>query len=326
MAADHDLAHVSKLAANFKISSECLAEWAVLRMNKLKQSFREIRQARRTKSSENPAIENLMDESDTGSPFEELEKLRKKPANKAREALDQLFRQAQGIEGRGRYEAALSDVKPVEGGDAAALEAYSRLVCEHVENLTSLVESHTKHLLPVSRKRFTWPILRSEHPLFSQDENEIFKMLQVGKGKGRYFDRFSKWKLSGKIPLLVDELIWWADACKQKPTLKQNWFSWQSIYFCNKENCPHPVVARMRRHLQRHQKSAARLKSLDQESVEAWERLFVALLKDCFKDSSCATFLRLNFAARSKDSPGKAKEYLIRKVSERLKTFAGIKR
>jgi hypothetical protein len=264
-----------------------------------------------------------MEQSDTGSDLAELEKNQNEPAVKAREALEQLFLQAQGIEWRGRYEAALSDVKPVEGGDAAALEAYSRLVCEHVENLNSLVESHTKHFLPVSRTRFTWPILKSEHPLFSQDENEIFTLLQVGKGTGRYFDRISKWKPSGKIALLVDELLWWVDACKQKPTLKQNYFAWQNLYFCNEENCPHPVIARLRKHLQRREKSAARLKSLDRKSVEAWEELFVALLNDSFKDASCATFLRLNFAAESKDTTGKAREYIIRKVCARLITFAG---
>jgi hypothetical protein len=181
-------------------------------MNKLKQSLREIRQVSLSKTSENPAIENLMDESDTGSPVEELEKLRKKPANKAREALDQLFLQSQGKELLDRYTASSridDDEKPVVGGDPAAIRAYASLVREHVANLNFLLSTYRELVLPFSRNCFSWPMLISKRKVFGDDADELIRVSQVGEDTiandpAARFDptkKFGKvaWNLLGRI-------------------------------------------------------------------------------------------------------------------------------
>jgi hypothetical protein len=100
------------------------------------------------------------------------------------------------------------------GGDPIAIQEYAKLVCEHVERLNCLVESYKKHLLPVSRKRFTWPILKSKNPKLSQDEKKMLAELEVTEGTGRHCDQYSKWTLGGPIAYLVDELLSWVEACK----------------------------------------------------------------------------------------------------------------
>ena len=154
----------------------------------------------------NPAIEFLkqsVPQSDAMLSSAELKKYKNEPSIKAAEALEQLFRQAQGLPRLPQpndytIAPAAPTYKPVAGGDPDAMLEYAWLVCKHVENLNSLIELHQKHLLPVSRKRFNWPILKSPHPFFSQDEQKILSTLDVGKKSGRNLDKYSKWPPHGK--------------------------------------------------------------------------------------------------------------------------------
>jgi len=299
-------------------------------MGNLKQSFL-------ARGSKNPAIEPLkkqpVSQTDEKLSSAELEKYQNEPSIKAAEALGQLFRQAQGLPGLETPNSytlapAAPTYKPVVGGDPDAIQAYARLVCKHVENLNSLIGSHTKHLLPVSRTRFTWPILKSEHPVLSQDEDDILTMLEVGKETGRYFDRFSKWKPDGEIALLVDELLCWADYCKRESKRNKEpvIIVPRTIYDRFED---HPLIAKLRKHLEPCELEVARLKPLERNSVAEWVEFVRALLDDCFNDRHCAKFLASGFVfAESREQKhgfSRAKSYLVSKVLKRLKALAGDK-
>ena len=261
------------------------------------------------------------------------------PAFNARQAFDDLFLQAQGLPWRLKTGWGLVYAKAKPGGDPIAIQEYAKLVCEHVEKLNFLIESHKKHLLPVSQKRFTWPILKSEHPHFSQDEKKILNALEVGKGTGRFFDKYSKWKPGGLIAYLVDELLSWVEACKDKGKYfytttimrKPRLLRGSAVELLYDRDSPHTVVARLRKHLAKHQKAAASLKPLTQDSINEWEKFFTALLTDCFKDARCAqllskVFVKAESRKKKEGRYGVAKQHLIRKVCERLRAFAGVKR
>jgi hypothetical protein len=125
----------------------------------------------------NPAIEKLL-EADAGST--NITGVEYDPARAAAKALDELFLQAQGKEWRNRYDVALSKVKPVGGGDPVAMEAYARIVREHVERLNSLIVSHREFLLAYSRKCFNWPVCIGKRKPFGDDADDIISKLQVG--------------------------------------------------------------------------------------------------------------------------------------------------
>ena len=156
-----------------------------------------------------------------------------------------------------------------------------------------MIELHQKHLLPVSRKRFNWPILKSPHPFFSQDEQKILSTLDVGKKSGRNLDKYSKWPPHGKIARLIDELLWWADYCKQKPARSGPVIILpsRSIY----DDADYPLVATLRKHLEPRELEVARLEPLDKNSREEWGEFMRALLNDCFNDRHCAEFLARGF-------------------------------
>lgn len=259
-----------------------------------------------------------------------------KLALKARQAIDDLLLQARGI-------ACLTDgwspTKPTAAEARLAIVEYAILVCAHVEKLNSLIETRREDLLPVSRKRFTWPILKSAHPLLCQNEEIIIPMLEVGKGTGRYMDRFSKWKPDGKMAYLTDELLYWIAACKSplgpviySPRGRELAMTTgiASLYTCDGAFCNHPLLALLRRHLMKRERIARELSPLAKDSVEAWVKFVGDLLNDCFKDEDCASHLIRSYVpvgsrTNQKSGHGRAKEFLIRKVCDRLKSFAGVK-
>jgi hypothetical protein len=256
------------------------------------------------------------------------------PFIEARAALNWLFLQAQGkpeLLPRSYTAApAAPAYKPVEGGDPDAIQAYARLVCQHVENLNSLVGSHKQFLMPVFRERFTWPILKSTHPHFSQNEKEIIPADELGKETGKHLASYCRYKSSGKIAWLVDELFWWADFCHQQHSLK--FLVMQDIYsadLAGNQFLYHPLVAMLRTHLKPRESEVARLESLSKNSIAEWDKFMRALLEDCFNDRHCAEFLSDVFVtAKSraqKKGRGYAKEYLARKICNRLKALAGVK-
>lgn len=244
----------------------------------------------------------------------------------ARKALEELFLRAQGKEWRDRYTAALSEEKPIKGGDSAAVNEYVQLVCEHVELLNRLVTKHREHVLPVSRARVNWPVLKSKHPHLSEDERAILTLLEVGKESGFYLDEHSKWKPSGRIAWLVDELVQYVISCKNcHRRRKERRPAWVPL--------PRPHLPFETEIFARplwnatFERRAAVLKHFDHASEPEWEALIVDMLESCFRDASCAGFLSRKFvtAPTKRKSLGRAKQHLLRRVRARLKSLAGRK-
>ena len=135
-----------------------------------------------SQSKLNPAIEHLMQsisQSDVAHDLAEWEKNKNEPSVKAREALHELFLQAQGLSPSCPY--TTPAYKPIVGGDPVAIQEYVRLVREHVENLNSLIATHREFLLPISRNLFSWPIRISKRKPFGDDRDKLIEDLEVGK-------------------------------------------------------------------------------------------------------------------------------------------------
>ncbi len=172
------------------------------------------------KSSHSKVIEMLAAEDNFK--FPDFSKLEKDTAFTAAKALDELFLKAQGIEWRNRYEAALSEVKPIEGGDPTAIRNYAQLVREHVKKLNSLITTHRGMLLPYSQKCFNWPVNFSTRKAFGDDAKDIISKLQVGAQTIANDDpkaRFNPKSRFGKIALDVLGRI---ESCR---TESPSWFS-----------------------------------------------------------------------------------------------------
>jgi hypothetical protein len=256
------------------------------------------------------------------------------PSTRAQRALNDLFLQAQGKEWRDRYDIGASDAKPVEAGNPAAIQAYARLVCENVERLNSLIQSCRELLLPFSKTRTSWPVLKSKHPYLSEDEQKILKDLEVGKESGRHLDQFCKWKPGGRIATLADELMRFVADCGERHTaryaLKEEtpgvwpgflWAQLQPRLPFGLELFAKPLCKRS------YEKAAARLGPFSHTSIDSWERLIVDMLESCFDDAHCAGFLIKWFvtAPTRRKSPGRAKQHLIRRIRARLKSLVGLK-
>jgi len=91
-----------------------------------------------------------------------LKRRRDNAACNARQALNELFYQARAKE------------------QNAILE-YAQLVCEHVGNLNSLIESHSELLLPFSRNCLSWPMRVSKRKVFGDDTDDLIQKLKVGE-------------------------------------------------------------------------------------------------------------------------------------------------
>jgi len=180
----------------------------------MKISFR----TRDSKTPENPEIESIITNLKYAAVSVKSKTHEDQPAYKARNALDQLFLEAQGIEWRDRNKAALRDCKQVTGGDAAALEAYSHIVCEHVRKLNSLTNDKNllSKLLPHSRTCLAWPVRISRRKVFGEDADELISRLEVGKDTiaGDPAARFNPKSKFGK---LAWEIIARIEQCRNTP-------------------------------------------------------------------------------------------------------------
>lgn len=155
-------------------------------------------------------------------------------------------------------------------------------------------------------------------------------MLDVGSEFGRHLAAYCKWKPKGRIAFLVDELFFWVNACKQTfhPNTPAFILAGRSPYKCEFNNCPHPVIAMLCGQLEDRERSAMNLAPFSPKSNDAWAALFRVIVESAFTEETLARFLTEHFVAKSrkqKSGHGLAKQYLIRKIRERLKTLAGIK-
>ena len=109
------------------------------------------------------------------------DKALEKHFNAAGAALAELFNLAQGLPSSVRSYLQPPPYEAIAGGDANAMQMYAMLVCDHVKNLNSLIQSHAQFLQPYSRTCFSWPIRIAKRKPFGDDADEIIRVLQVGK-------------------------------------------------------------------------------------------------------------------------------------------------
>jgi hypothetical protein len=251
------------------------------------------------------------------------------PGENATHALDEFYKH---ITGEGFSHVGLG-IK-VRNAHPRSVLLYAQIVCDHVERLNELIPTHREYLKSLSRKRVTWPILKSPHPYLSQNEKQVFIELDIGKSIGVPINSHCKWKLEGSIAELVEELRAWVGACKKKG--KQS-FSWRGrihtlssleyLYYSEPEFCPHPVISNLREHLSRFETSAAKLADLSCDSVECWVKLTTNVIEECFDDPHCATFLSRTFVTaksrKQQSGYGLAKQNLIGRIRKRLESLAG---
>jgi hypothetical protein len=239
----------------------------------------------------NPGVEALIKSNRTSKrtgstiDLEVFQKYQNEPSTKAREALEQLFRQVQGLpplEFPQLNSYAGPAYYPIEGGDIVALRDYARLIREHVQNLNSLIPTHREYLLSVFQER------------------EL----------DRFLATYGQKRPLSRIAMLVAELLYWAEVC-QKPAKPKLILAFapaplsrkqclDALYTCNDETCSHPIIARLCKHLGKRERKAARLKAPNSDSIAAWENFVRTLFDDCFKDRRCAQFLTRHFTAPSR--------------------------
>lgn len=177
----------------------------------------------------NPAIQQLMQDATKSEEYDALNFSKRDTAAIAAESLDKLFLRAVGEEWRSRYEAGLSNTKPINGGDPAAIVAYSHLIGEHVKKLNSLVATHSELLLPYSQKCLNWPVCVAKPKQFGEDADAIISELKIGKKTvaNNPKSKFDPKKPFGKIALSILERI------EQSRTEPSGW--WYSSPYDAKE-------------------------------------------------------------------------------------------
>jgi hypothetical protein len=80
-----------------------------------------------------------------------------------------------------------------EGNEEAASSVASVLQ-EGVIQLTDLAKANPKVLQPAARMSWKWPVMKSRHPLISDEHETMFGALNLGYDLPFYFDRWSKWR------------------------------------------------------------------------------------------------------------------------------------
>lgn len=162
----------------------------------------------------NPAILKLLADRTPLGHSCNISRYEEEPVMRARIALHDLWLLTQGI--RERY-FCVRGSKP----SRAHVQEYAKIVCEHVERLNKLITSRRRELRSIAREQFAWPVLKSLHPAFSQDERIILRNLQVGRAVGRFLDSGCKWKQQGGIACLVGLLLNWVDRARRARSRKQ---------------------------------------------------------------------------------------------------------
>jgi hypothetical protein len=96
-----------------------------------------------------------------------------------------------------------------EGNEEAA-SSLARLVQQSVIELTKLAKANPKLLQRTARRSWRWPVLKSRHPLLSDEYEAMLGELNLGYDLPFYFDSSSKWRFDdfGEIALDLLVFVW----------------------------------------------------------------------------------------------------------------------
>ncbi len=234
----------------------------------------------------NPATEFLTQpyiQSDGTVDLAKLRKYQNRPSTQASIALTNLFYQAQGLQPSRSYNPH-PPYESIEGGDPIAIEAYARLVREHVKNLNSLFESHREFLLPISRNCFSWPMLISKRNVFGDDPDKIIDDFKVGADTiaGDSAARFNPKSKFGNIAWNLIERI---EHCRTTP---MQWL--QISWMLTNTSCSWATAARTL--------PSFKLKPSSEEKKQ-WLKVVKHVLEDDFRNTKLASDYRLLITAPS---------------------------
>jgi hypothetical protein len=94
--------------------------------------------------------------------------------------------------------------------DQAAASSLVELLQRSVSRLTELVKNKPELLRRPARKSLKWPVMKSRHPLLSDNHEAILAELNLGYDLPFYFDNQSKWQFDefGKIAASLLLRVW----------------------------------------------------------------------------------------------------------------------
>ena len=247
------------------------------------------------KISNNPAIEAVLklkaslSQTETELPITNLKKAAEAQSEMAHEALNLLFQQAQGLPPPRSYTA--PTYTPVVGGDPEAMRAYVKLVCDHIENLNSLLETHRELLLPISRNRFNWPMRISTKMFFGDNPDKLLLDLQVGKSTIAN-DPAARFDLTKKFGKAAWNLIKRIEHCRTTP---KKWLTFELAL--SNTHCSWAKDAR---------KLPAFTRQASRDEQIQWLAVVEKVLKDDFRDPELASDYKLLVPAPSHQGRWKA--------------------
>jgi hypothetical protein len=103
-----------------------------------------------------------------------------------------------------------------EDGNQTAASRLAELLRKSVHRLTALAKSNAAVLRPVARKSWKWPVMKSRHPLLSDEHEEFLGNLNLGYDLPFHFDRSSHWRLDDKAQIALALLFYVWGARKEQ--------------------------------------------------------------------------------------------------------------
>jgi hypothetical protein len=102
-----------------------------------------------------------------------------------------------------------------------AIEALAALALDTAKTLNRLAlnESHTSRLRGFARKQIAWPVFKSPHRYFSQEESLYFNALEVGADDPRKIEQFARWNPNDEAGKLALESYDEINRARQYPIL-----------------------------------------------------------------------------------------------------------
>jgi hypothetical protein len=95
-------------------------------------------------------------------------------------------------------------------GNQEAASSLAGISQQSVIQLTKLAKSNPKLLQRAARRSWRWPVLKSRHPLLSDEHEAMLGQLNLGYDLPVYFDSSSKWRFDefGEIALDLLGYVW----------------------------------------------------------------------------------------------------------------------
>ncbi len=193
-------------------------------------------------------------------------------------------------------------------GDDLAMEALASRTLEMVKvlNRFALSESQRARLIPFARRCLAWPALKARRKVFSDDHDEIIRVLQVGKdtivGKDSQ-SRFNPQRRFGKVTMeIIDRIESFRTA---RPA------HWKFLFHLQ---LPSPNWAR----------EARKLPPFGRESKVRWWSVVEKVLKDDY--SHPLTAEAYNKLVKAPSHEDRKASIFVNKIKDEFDTLAGIHR